>query len=210
MLPADGSSNGLLYDRSHVTGASSTAGTSSSGNCPGPGPPPSPATSVGTRLSKVNNLRSIGKRSNSAFNVGGLPTGYRYYKNRGGVPPCTPCSTDINDESDSLAYSALPHFTSRAGSMAPSRTGGGYDSESYCVEEMQATYEGELPSLQEHGRYAPPPSTPLYLSDYGEQETSCAPSPNTERSFFLNPCLAGPPPSPVPSPTHNRSLDDDS
>ena len=208
---ADGSSNGLLYDRSHVTGASSTAGTSSSGNYQGHGPPPSPATSVGTRNSKpprtLDSKRSTG--GGTGFNVG-LPTGYRFYNHRG-APPYTPCSTDINDESDSLAYSALPHrphFTSRAGSIAPSRTGG-YESESYCAEEMQ-TYNEELPSLQERGRYAPPPSTPLYLSDYGEPETSCAPSPNTERSFFLNPCLPGPPPSPVPSPTHNQSLDEDS
>ena len=209
MSPADGSSNGLLYDRSHVTGASSTAGTSSSGNYPGHGPPPSPATSIGTRNSKASTMRIMdNKRPSMGFNVG-LPTGYRFYNNRG-APPCTPCSTDINDESDSLAYSALPHrphFTSRAGSLAPSRTG--YDSESYCVEEMR-TYNEELPSLQERGRYAPPPSTPLYLSDYGEPETSCAPSPNTERSFFLNPCLPGPPPSPVPSPIHNQSLDEDS
>jgi len=214
MSPVDGSSNGLLYDRSHVTGASSTAGTSSSGNFPGPGPPPSPATSVGIRLPRCGgHLRQFGsgKQSTSAFNVG-LPTGYRFYNtHKGGAPPpCTPCSTDINDESDSVAYSALPHrphFTSRAVSVAPSRNG--YDSESYAVEEMQ-NFMGELPSLTERGRYAPPPSTPLYLSDYGEPELSCAPSPTTERSFFLNPCLPGPPPSPVPSPTHNQSLDEHS
>lgn len=209
MSPVDGSSNGLLYDRSHVTGASSTAGTSSSGNYPGHGPPPSPATSIGTRLSKAGYPRhNGGKRSSSAFNAG-LPTGYRFYNSRGGAPPCTPCSTDINDESDSLAYSALPHrphFTSRAGSVVHSRTG--YDSETYCIDEMQYSVQ-ELPSLQERGRYAPPPSTPLYLSDYGDPETSCPPSPNTERSFFLNPCLPGPPPSPVPSPTLNQSLEED-
>jgi len=209
MSPAAGSSNGLLYDRSHVTGASSTADTSSSGNYQGHGPPPSPATSVGTRLTKVDQLRGLGKRgSGSAFNAG-IPTGYRFYNYRE-APPCTPCSTDVNDESDSLAYSALPsrqHFTSRAGSVAQSRTGG-YESETYCIEEVSASYVGELPSLQERGQYAPPPSTPLYLSDCGEQETSFAPSPNTERSFFLNPCLAGPPPSPVPSPTRNKPLDE--
>jgi hypothetical protein len=204
--PVDGSSNGLLYDRSHVTGASSTAGTSSSGHGPSHGHPPSPATSIGTRLSRIGNTASrhqLGKRTGSAFNVG-MPTGYKYYTHRA-VPPCTPCSTDINDESDSLAYSVLPHrphFPSRAGSVAPN----GYDSETYCIENYSAA---ELPSLQERGRYAPPPSTPFYLSDYGDQETSGAPSPNTERSFFLNPsCLPGPPPSRVPSPVHNQSLDD--
>ena len=53
-----GSSNGLMYDRSHVTGASSTADTSSSGNYPvgggQHGPPPSPVTSLESRMSKVN------------------------------------------------------------------------------------------------------------------------------------------------------------
>ena len=52
-----GSSNGLMYDRSHVTGASSTADTSSSGNYPvggGRGPPPSPVTSLESRMSKVS------------------------------------------------------------------------------------------------------------------------------------------------------------
>ena len=179
-----GSSNGLLYDRSHLTGASSTAGTSSSGRA---GPPPSPATSVGTKLSRL----VPGAKRHPAFSTG-LPTGYRYYTHRA-APPCTPCSTDVADESDSLAYAAFhhrPHFPSRAGSVAPSRTG--YESESWGGE--------ELPSLQERGRYAPPPTTPLYMSDYGEHEVSPPASPNTERSFFLNPGIPGPPPSPVPGP----------
>ena len=186
-----GSSGGLLYDRSHVTGASSTAATSSSGAgaARGGGPPPSPSTSVATKLSRL-----VPRPQQPAFNAG-LATGYRYYPHRGQpAPPCTPCSTDINDESDSLAYSAFqhrPHFPSRAGSVAPSRTG--YDSETYAAAE-------ELPSLHQRGRYAPPPTTPLYLSDYGEQELSPPASPNTERSFFLNPCIPGPPPSPVPGP----------
>jgi len=189
--PVVGSSNGLLYDRSHVTGASSTCGTSSSGNQgAGKGPPPSPATSAGTKLSRLK----------------GHGVDYRYYSLgvRGG-PPCTPASTDVNDESDSLAYcrtgeadsltySALPnrpHFPSRAGSLVQSRTG--YESETYGV-------SGEFSrNMGEGGRYAPP-ATPLYLSDYGDQELSCPPSPTTERSFFLNPYLPGPPPSPVRSP----------
>ena len=149
-----GSSNGLLYDRSHLTGASSTAGTSSSGRA---GPPPPPATSVGTKLSRL----VPGAKRHPAFNAG-IPTGYRYYTHRA-APPCTPCSTDVADESDSLgghglAYTAFhhrPHFPSRAGSVAPSRTG--YESETWAGE--------ELPSLQERGRYAPPPTTPLYMSD---------------------------------------------
>ena len=196
---AAGSSNGLLYDRSHVTGASSTGGTSSSGCAGAQGPPPSPATSVGTKLSRLgassHRSKSLG-RAKSSF-VAGLPTGYRFYTHRA-APPCTPCSTDVADESD---YAPGPlygrqHFTSRAGSIVQSRTG--YDSETYGREE---DFPAELPSLLERGRYAPPPTTPLYLSDYcGEEEDSSRqPSPTTERSFFLNPCLPGPPPSPIPS-----------
>jgi len=188
-----GSSNGLLYDRSHLTGASSTAGTSSSGQQHGP--PPSPATSVGTKLSRLVPGNKQPRLRQAAFNAG-MPTGYRYYTHRA-APPCTPCSTDINDESDSLAYSAFhhrPHFPSRAGSVAPSRTG--YDSETYAGHE-------ELPSLHHRGRYAPPPTTPLYLSDYGDQELSPPASPTTERSFFLNPGMQGPPPSPVPGPINS-------
>ena len=187
-----GSSNGLLYDRSHLTGASSTAGTSSSGpGVAGCGPPPSPATSVGTKLSRLVPGRRVHGQGN--FHSG-LTTSYRYYTHRA-APPCTPCSTDINDESDFQAYSAFhhrPHFPSRAGSLAPSR--GDYDSE------YGGGHETELPSLQQRGSYAPPPTTPLYLSDYGDQELSPPASPTTERSFFLNPGMPGPPPSPVPGP----------
>ena len=203
-----GSSNGLLYDRSHVTGASSTGGTSSSGCAGAQGPPPSPATSIGTKLSRLgpssHRTKSLGRSSKpgSSF-VAGLPTGYRFYTHRA-APPCTPCSTDVADESDYAAgplhmYGGARHFTSRAGSTAHSRTG--YDSETYGREE---DFPSELPSLLERGRYAPPPTTPLYLSDYcGEDgDSSRAPSPATERSFFLNPCLPGPPPSPVPGPLH--------
>ena len=190
--PGSGSSNGLLYDRSHLTGASSTAGTSSSGpGVAGCGPPPSPATSVGTKLSRLVPGRRV--QGPATFHSG-LTTGYRYYTHRA-APPCTPCSTDINDESDFQAYSAFqhrPHFPSRAGSLAPSR--GDYDSE------YGGGHETELPSLQQRGSYAPPPTTPLYLSDYGDQELSPPASPTTERSFFLNPGMPGPPPSPVPGP----------
>ena len=187
-----GSSNGLLYDRSHLTGASSTAGTSSSGpGVAGAGPPPSPATSVGTKLSRL----VPGRRHQGAGSFHpGLTTSYRYYTHRT-APPCTPCSTDIQSESDFQAYPPFqhrPHFPSRAGSLAPSR--GDYDSE------YGGGHETELPSLQQRGSYAPPPTTPLYLSDYGDLEISPQASPATERSFFINPGMPGPPPSPVPEP----------
>jgi low density lipoprotein receptor-related protein 5/6 len=210
--PVAGSSNGLLYDRSHVTGASSTGGTSSSGCGRGAqGPPPSPATSIGTKLSRLgpssHRSKSLGRPTSKHSFVAGLPTGYRFYTHRA-APPCTPCSTDVADESDYMTgpahpYPGRPHFPSRAGSTAPSRTG--YDSETYREEDLPG---GELPSLSERGRYAPPPTTPLYLSDYccEDGDSSRAPSP-TEGSFFLNRCLPGPPPSPVPGPGH-REMED--
>ena len=172
-----------------------------------------------------------------------------------------------------------PHFTSRAGSTVEPSRSGGYDSETYRLDNLtmhdaftannvtlsfvqQANavsltlcsqtgkiWTSQMGNFQvwwsEEGsspphnlvdlmtsydrlyikivlaRYAPPPTTPLYLSDYcGEDCLSgdCddrssrapsptyhlgrdPPSPTTERSFFLNPCLPGPPPSPVPGPS---------
>ena len=215
VVPVAGSSNGLLYDRSHVTGASSTGGTSSSGCAGAQGPPPSPATSIGTKLSRLgpssHRSKSLGRPSKGSSFVAGLPTGYRFYTHRA-AHNNTPCSTDVADESDYAPGLAYPggrqHFTSRAGSAAPSRAG--YDSESWREEDLPG---GELPSLLERGRYAPSPSTPLYLSDYcgeGEEDDSRAPSPTTERSFFLQRCLPGPPPSPVPGPALDRSLEEES
>ena len=96
--------------RSHVTGASSTGGTSSSGCAAGAqAPPGSPATSIGTKLSRLgpssHRSKSLARNGNkpSSF-VAGLPTGYRFYtQSRAAAPPCTPCSTDVAEESDYCA-----------------------------------------------------------------------------------------------------------
>ncbi|XP_044734866.1 low-density lipoprotein receptor-related protein 6 [Chrysoperla carnea] len=74
------------YDRSHITGASSS--TNGSGCYPREtlNPPPSPATTaVSTRAdSSVSRYRP-----------------YRHYRTINQPPPPTPCSTDVCDESDS-------------------------------------------------------------------------------------------------------------
>ena len=98
----------IILLRSHVTGASSTGGTSSSGCATGAqAPPGSPATSIGTKLSRLgpssHRSKSLARSGKASF-VAGLPTGYRFYPHqRVAAPPCTPCSTDVAEESDYCA-----------------------------------------------------------------------------------------------------------
>ncbi|XP_011297971.1 low-density lipoprotein receptor-related protein 6 [Fopius arisanus] len=83
------SSIGSSYDRSHITGASSSTRGSSAGGYPQEtlNPPPSPATTANsTRCSSSNASRY---------------RPYRYYRSINQPPPPTPCSTDVCDESDS-------------------------------------------------------------------------------------------------------------
>eukprot|EP00096_Caligus_rogercresseyi_P010871 TRINITY_DN4093_c0_g1_i1.p1 TRINITY_DN4093_c0_g1~~TRINITY_DN4093_c0_g1_i1.p1 ORF type:complete len:342 (+),score=101.79 TRINITY_DN4093_c0_g1_i1:613-1638(+) len=158
-----GSSNGIIYDRNQLTGASSSS--SHNGSVLPVGlyacPHPSPATSV---VMTINQLR----RHNF------LSLSHR-------PPPPTPCSTDINEE-DSEYYSQIPirpHFPSAANSV--------YDSE---------TYGPPSKSLHHHGLRT------QESSPHRGDSSSCPPSPNTERSFFIDKSLLppeGPPPSPVPS-----------
>ncbi|XP_015518016.1 low-density lipoprotein receptor-related protein 6 isoform X1 [Neodiprion lecontei] len=85
----NGSSIGSSYDRSHITGASSSTRGSSAGSYPQEtlNPPPSPATTANsTRYSSSNASRY---------------RPYRHYRQINQPPPPTPCSTDVCDESDS-------------------------------------------------------------------------------------------------------------
>ncbi|XP_047359021.1 low-density lipoprotein receptor-related protein 6 [Vespa velutina] len=89
MSALNGSSIGSSYDRSHITGASSSTRGSSTGGYPQEtlNPPPSPATTANsTRCSSSNASRY---------------KPYRYYRSINQPPPPTPCSTDVCDESDS-------------------------------------------------------------------------------------------------------------
>lgn len=89
MSTLNGSSIGSSYDRSHITGASSSTRGSSTGGYPQEtlNPPPSPATTANsTRCSSSNASRC---------------RPYRHYRSINPPPPPTPCSTDVCDESDS-------------------------------------------------------------------------------------------------------------
>ncbi|XP_033324031.1 low-density lipoprotein receptor-related protein 6 [Megalopta genalis] len=89
MSMLNGSSIGSSYDRSHITGASSSTRGSSAGGYPQEtlNPPPSPATTANsTRCSSSNASRY---------------KPYRHYRSINQPPPPTPCSTDVCDESDS-------------------------------------------------------------------------------------------------------------
>lgn len=182
-----GSSNGIAYDRSHVTGASSS--TTSSSNYPRDfmNPPPSPATTVANSRHQMQQSQVI--RPHQSMHS--LP---RSQRNRGRFsarpytgrssshhihhppPPPTPYSTDFNEESDYGIGLSGPHFPSAANSVI-----GGYESSDAYAEHL--------------GYNQPPPSTPQYYSDYGN-ETSCPPSPTPEENTFF---LTQPPPSPDPS-----------
>ena len=183
-----GSSNGIAYDRSHVTGASSS--TTSSSNYPRDfmNPPPSPATTVANRLQMLQpiqpsrthqSMHSL-PRSSRHHHRGRLsarPHNSRHHVHHHPPPPPTPYSTDFNEESDYGMGISGPHFPSAANSVH-----GGYESSDAYAEHL--------------GYNQPPPSTPQYYSDYGN-ETSCPPSPTLEENtFFLT---KPPPPSPVPS-----------
>lgn len=199
-----------LYDRSHVTGASSSSSS-------GPGypqetlnPPPSPATDIrshctepyccngGSGQSHKSHTLSHGRQSGRGHHshLGHHPRlagtsnqvystlrSYKHYKARNQPPPPTPCSTDNFEESDSqIAYHSSPSPSSipKMGFKGPSRR----QQSSHRHHLLRADYDSDP---------YPPPPTPArshYVSD-----ASCPPSPSTERSYF-NPLP--PPPSPSP------------
>jgi low density lipoprotein receptor-related protein 5/6 len=188
-----GSSNGIAYDRSHVTGASSS--TTSSSNFPRDfsNPPPSPATvvanSVTQRQQPPRQHQSMHSLPRSRHHRGGRMAANRQYNGRSShhihhpPPPPTPYSTDFNEESDYGVGPSGPNYPSAANS-----THGGYESSDAYAEHL--------------GFNNPPPLTPHYYSDY-VNENSCPPSPTPEENTFF---LTQPPPSPVPSVS---PLDDD-
>ncbi|XP_066992022.2 low-density lipoprotein receptor-related protein 6 [Anabrus simplex] len=176
------------YDRSHITGASSstTEGgvphgapllVSSSSLLCYPretlNPPPSPATTADSNRRMHHNYNEDYWCSSSGASK---YRPYRHYRAINQPPPPTPCSTDVCDESDSNY--PLPHH-GRARYYAP--PGSEYDSDPF-----------------------PPPPTPRshYHSDGGMFPSSCPPSPSStvgRSSTYFNPLP--PPPSPVPSPS---------
>ena len=165
------SSNAQTYDRSHVTGASSSTTSSHNGVHPiHPNPPPSPISALPNFNSNPRrqpylhqSTHSLGRnrpRSGWSRDQSGYQSGYRTH--RMGGPPPTPASTDLNDESES----SYAHY------QGGLNVGNGYESEyygavasrphpptprsqysDYCPEEEPLMY----PDLG--NAFAPPPPT---------------------------------------------------
>ena len=201
-----------LYDRSHVTGASSSSSS-------GPGypqetlnPPPSPATDTRSHCTEPYCCTAVSGQShkshtlshgrqparghahlghqprlggNSSSQVYSTLRSYKHYKVRNQPPPPTPCSTDNFEESDSqVAYHSSPSPSSIPKMGAGFKSASRRQQSSHRHQRLGADYDSDP---------YPPPPTPArshYVSD-----ASCPPSPSTERSYF-NPLP--PPPSPSP------------
>ena len=189
MSMLNGSTTSNSYDRSHITGASSSA-TEGGGPNGAPllvssssllcypretlNPPPSPATTA-------DSSRKLHHNYNEDYCCSSSGTSryrpYRHYRAINQPPPPTPCSTDVCDESDSN-YPLTPRGRQRYYAPPCSE----YDSDPF-----------------------PPPPTPRshYHSDGGGGglPSSCPPSPSStagRSSTYFSPLP--PPPSPDPSP----------
>ncbi len=105
-VPPNGSSK-LLYDRNHVTGASSSSSTATRYPKETLNPPPSPVT---TDRSHCFSGDERYYSSNSPSTV----RSYRPYRGRRNIPPppTTPCSTDVCDDSE--PYSSKRYYASFA------------------------------------------------------------------------------------------------
>ncbi|XP_069679259.1 low-density lipoprotein receptor-related protein 6 [Periplaneta americana] len=189
MSMLNGSTTSNSYDRSHITGASSS--TTEGGPNGAPllvssssllcypretlNPPPSPATTADSNRKLHHNYNEDYCCSSSGAS---RYRPYRHYRAINQPPPPTPCSTDVCDESDS---NYPPPSRGRQRYYAP--PGSEYDSDPF-----------------------PPPPTPRshYHSDgggVGGLPSSCPPSPSStagRSSTYFNPLP--PPPSPAPSP----------
>ncbi|XP_056271674.1 low-density lipoprotein receptor-related protein 5 isoform X2 [Pseudoliparis swirei] len=170
-LMGSSSSGAPLYDRNHVTGASSSSSSSTKGAFYPQilNPPPSPATD----RSLYN--AEIFYSSNSPSTT----RSYRpYHPARGAAPPTTPCSTDVCDSDYTPHPPAGP--PPPAGRWKAAGHGGGHGKHNKYYMDLNSDSDPY-----------PPPPTPR--SQYLSAEESCPPSPSTERSYFH---LCPPPPSP--------------
>ncbi|XP_058500814.1 low-density lipoprotein receptor-related protein 5 [Solea solea] len=170
-LMGSSSSGAPLYDRNHVTGASSSSSSSTKGAFYPQilNPPPSPATDHSLYNTEIFYSSNSPSTTRS----------YRpYHPVRGAAPPTTPCSTDVCD-SDYTPH----HLPAGVASSA-----GRWKAVSHSSHGKQNKYYMDLNSDSDP---YPPPPTPR--SQYLSAEESCPPSPSTERSYFH---LCPPPPSP--------------
>ncbi|XP_036005151.1 low-density lipoprotein receptor-related protein 6 [Fundulus heteroclitus] len=161
-----GGGSGPLYDRAHVTGASSSSSSSTKGTYFPPilNPPPSPAT-VRSQYTLEFGYSSNSPSTHRSYS-------YRPYTYRHFAPPTTPCSTDVCDSDYTPGRRPLKAAAAAAAAAKGYTSDLNYDSEPF-----------------------PPPPTPRsqYLSAEENCE-SCPPSPYTERSYSHH--LYPPPPSP--------------
>jgi low density lipoprotein receptor-related protein 5/6 len=166
----DGGSESPLYDREHITGASSSSLTTTAvQNYPKQtlNPPPSPVTERSRSVARERRYAEapVPKRHTKARLYS-----KRRRKHRIPPPPTTPCSTDVCEDSE-------PYLGDIGGP-------GGYSY--YVIGGSGCCYESDP--------LCPPPPTPH--SQYLSEELSCPPSPpSTERSYFIS--YPPPPPSSV-------------
>ena len=181
------SSNGQTYDRSHVTGASSSTTSSHNGGMMHPNPPPSPMshapTGTGSRRMHQSTY-SLGRNSHrqqTSHHWGrDHTTPYnRGYRTRNKPPPPTPASTDFNEESES-SYAHYHGHALMGGN-------GGYDSEYYVGVTSRP--------------HPPTPRSQYDLSDYGPEEDLMYPD---EAIAFIPP-----PPTRCGSPPAEDDEDDE-
>lgn len=208
-----GSSNGMTYDRNHLTGASSSASPSPLPTATRP-PMPSPSTTV-ARFGMRGPRSHISMASHSLHRPSRM----------GRLPPPTPCSTDFNEESDfpCADVGTVPHFTSRANST---------------YEDSDMAYEDPLPQSHtlssmsrrrrrhHHNHHQPyrmgqarmdlheesdygvpcvPHFTSRANSTYEDSDVAYGEQLYTTRTAFINDVSAGkePEPSPARPPTPN-------
>ena len=182
-----------LYDRTHITGASSSSSAMTQYPHETLNPPPSPVTD-----------RSYVGVTSSATDSTLMAYWSQLPHRTIPPPPTTPCSTDIADDNSSYTHPCHPplrhHYHSnhkykhKARHKQSSCHYNTMNSESYC-DISDSTY------LRQHNRYYPNRTAtrgvlPRTHASYLSQESSVyspSPSPSTERSYF-NPFP--PPPSP--------------
>lgn len=100
------SSDSPLYDRDHITGASSSSLTTTAVHCYPKetlNPPPSPATE--RSLSVVTGRRVAPNKRRSKTRM------YSKRRRKQRVPPTTPCSTDVCDSESCLADNRYTYYT---------------------------------------------------------------------------------------------------
>ncbi|XP_016358831.1 LOW QUALITY PROTEIN: low-density lipoprotein receptor-related protein 6-like [Sinocyclocheilus anshuiensis] len=163
-----GGSSGPLYDRAHVTGASSSSSSSTKGPYFPPilNPPPSPAT-VRSQYTMEFGYSSNSPSTHRSYS-------YRPYSYRHFAPPTTPCSTDVCD-SDYTPGRRAPHASSAAAKGYTSDLN--YDSEPLPP---PPTPRSQYLSAEENCESCPP--SPYTERSYSHHLYPPPPSPCTDSS----------------------------